>query len=73
MNYDPSNFSRMLEENGAINTVIQLVLDKKVSEGFTRLALEGRLDLSVEAVVLEKPWADLFDEDVHKAARNKLD
>lgn len=62
----------MLEELGAIRAVSQLVLDTKVSEGFTKLALEGRLDLSVESVVLESPWSSLFDEDVIQAAKIKL-
>lgn len=62
----------MLEELGAIRAVSQLVLDPKVSEGFTKLALEGRLDLSVESVVFESPWSSLFDGSVIQAAKKKL-
>jgi hypothetical protein len=72
LNYTPTYFIRMLEEYGAVSAVIQLVVSNKVSEGFTKLALEGRLDLSVEAVVLEEPWSSLFDDDVIASARNKL-
>jgi hypothetical protein len=72
LNYTPTYFIRMLEELGAIRTVSQLVLDPKLSEGFTKLALKGRLDLSVESVVLESPWSSLFDEDVIQAAKIKL-
>ncbi|MEW8055045.1 MAG: DUF3732 domain-containing protein [Candidatus Thiodiazotropha endolucinida] len=72
LNYNPSYFSKMLEQHGAIRSVTQLVLDKNISEGLTRLALEERLDLSVEAVVIEKPWSELFDDEVIKAAKLKL-
>ena len=72
IDYTPSYFIRMLEELGAIRAVSQLVLDPKVSEGFTKLALDGRLDLSVESVVLESPWTSLFDESVVQAAKIKL-
>ncbi len=72
LNYTPTYFIRMLEELGAIRAVSQLVLDRKVSEGFTKLALEGRLDLSVESVVLESPWSSLFDGSVIQAAKKKL-
>jgi hypothetical protein len=72
LDYTPTYFIQMLEEHGAIRSVSQLVLDPKVSEGFTKLALEGRLDLSVESVVLESPWSSLFDEDVIQAAKIKL-
>ena len=43
-----------------------------MSEGFAKLALVGRLDLSVEAVVLEDRWSSLFEEDVIQAAKSKL-
>lgn len=72
LNYSPTYFIRMLEEHGAIRAVSQLVLDPKVSEDFTKLSLEGRLDLSVESVVLESPWSSFFDEDVIQAAKIKL-
>ncbi|BFM07091.1 DUF3732 domain-containing protein [Halioxenophilus aromaticivorans] len=72
LNYTPTYFIQMLNELGAIRAVSQLVLDTEVSEGFTKLALEGRLDLSVESVVLESPWSSLFDEDVIRAAKIKL-
>jgi len=72
IDYTPVYFIRMIEELGAIKAVSKLVLDSKVSEGFTKLALVGRLDLSVEAVVLEDRWSSLFEEDVIQAAKSKL-
>ncbi len=61
IDYTPVYFIRMIEELGAIKAVSKLVLDSNVSEGFTKLALVGRLDLSVEAVVLEDRWSSLFE------------
>ncbi|QQB88865.1 hypothetical protein [Brevundimonas diminuta] len=33
---------------------------------------EKRLDLSVEALILQPEWQDLFNEDDKKAARRRL-
>jgi hypothetical protein len=43
-----------------------------VSEGFTALWERGRLDLSVEALVLAEEFDDLFPEDEPDVARDRL-
>ncbi|CAM3134761.1 hypothetical protein BRDI103020_16585 [Brevundimonas diminuta] len=42
------------------------------TSGFDRLWEEKRLDLSVEALILQPEWQDLFNEDDKKAARRRL-
>lgn len=72
-NYTPSIFHRMLTENGEIITAKQLINAAKESEGYTRLYLEGRLDLTVEAVVFEtKRWHSLFTTDEIERCRTRL-
>ena len=50
--YYPTYFLRMVTEQGGLAAARQLLRDGTVSDGFTRLWQEGRLDISVEAVVL---------------------
>jgi hypothetical protein len=58
--YLPGYFLKMRREMGTLGAFRALIAKPEVSEGFTRLALEGRLDLSVEALALR--FADLFSE-----------
>ena len=43
-----------------------------VSPGLDRLARAGRIELSVEALVLKDPWKCLFTEDELKIAHERL-
>jgi hypothetical protein len=45
---------------------------KRVPTGLERLAKEHHLDLSVEALVLQEPWSELFTEDELNVARERL-
>jgi hypothetical protein len=40
--------------------------------GFTQLYLKGRLDLTVEHLVLEEPFSGLFSDDLLTLARGRL-
>lgn len=40
--------------------------------GLERLAKEGRIDLSLEAMVLEEPWRQLFTADELNVAEGRL-
>lgn len=73
INYTPSVFYRMLTEMGGIATAKQLINAPQPSDGYTRLYTEGRLDLTVEAVVVENSkWHALFTEDELGRARKRL-
>jgi len=63
-NYKASIFKDMLYDNGGLQTARILIHSPKVSDGYTALWERGRLDLTVEAMVLENPrWHVLFSED----------
>ena len=68
----PSRFLQMLQEHGAIQTTIRLVMDPIYNEGFTKLWELGRLDLSVEAIILQEPYRNLFSDEVLNKAKEKL-
>lgn len=55
LRYNPKTFVRMVNEHGAGETARRLLADKHWPEGFTRLYLEKRLDLSLEAYIHNHP------------------
>ncbi|MBB6173002.1 hypothetical protein HNR23_003062 [Nocardiopsis mwathae] len=67
-------FRRMLHENGALATAKQLLAKPTISDGFVELWERGRLDLTVEAVVLSHPsYARLFTPAELDVARSRIE
>lgn len=62
----------MLSEHGGVETARRLIMASTPSDGFTHLYLQHRLDLTVEAAVVEPEFGPLFDEDVLDQARRRL-
>ena len=71
-NYRPTYFLRMLNDHGGLDTAKGLLAKPEVSEGFTKLALLQRLDLSVEALALQPEWKTLFTDAERTIARRRL-
>ncbi|SFT90336.1 hypothetical protein [Paraburkholderia aspalathi] len=72
LGYDPRQFIAMLGVDGGFTAVSKLVGGRNPSDGFTKLWEKGRLDLSVEALVLETEWNRFFDEQLLQQAERKL-
>ena len=71
--YPATYFRRMVLERGGRQTASDLLATGEPSSGFTELYLrDKRLDLSVEYLVLTKPWRDLFTENQLEVARKRL-
>lgn len=69
LGYKPTGMLQMIHDHGAIETAKRL-LASAPSDGFNRLALMNRLDLSIESIVQEEPWRRLFtDDELNRAAR----
>lgn len=72
--YRATYFRRMVLERGGRQAANDLLATEEPSSGFTELYLRGRrLDLSVEYLVLEKPWRDLFSPEQLEVARGRLE
>lgn len=72
-NYNATKFYSMLNENGGLATAKTLINAAKPSDGYTALYERGRLDLTVEAVVVENPkWYPLFTEEEITRSRKRL-
>jgi len=72
LGYNPSYFLRMVSDIGIIQTAKQLMSTDKPSDGFTTLWELGRLDLSLEAQVLNPKYNPLFSDDERKICANRL-
>lgn len=70
--YNATRFLRMVEEKGGYETARSLLYADTVSEGYTALWERQRLDLSVEAVVLQPEWACLFSDVERDIAKKRL-
>ena len=72
--YVASIFHRMLSERRGQQTAKDLINAKLPSQGYTRLWELERLDLTVEALVVDEPkWHPLFTTDELERARKRLD
>jgi alkylated DNA nucleotide flippase Atl1 len=71
--YPANYFLRMVSDLGGVEAAKQLLAVSHVSDGFTALWERGRLDLSVEAHVLDPRWAPLFTEEEIQTARRWLE
>jgi hypothetical protein len=72
--YRATLFLQMVHEHGGKATADKLLATTKPSAGFTELYLRGKdsLRLSVEYLVLTKPWNTLFTEDQLAIAKKRL-
>ena len=69
--YNATIFLKMIHEQEGRSTAKQLINSPKPSDGYTQLYERGRLDLTVEALVVENGrWHALFEpEEIERASR----
>ena len=66
--YWPNYFLRSVRQDGGLAVAKKLLATKQTSKGFERLEAAQRMDLSVEALVVERDYAHLFaTEEIEKA------
>ena len=71
--YNATIFFKMLNERGGLATAKFLINSPNESKGYTELYLRKRLDLTVEAMVVEdQRWHSLFTEDELDKANKRL-
>ena len=72
LNYHATRFQSLVRSVGGVDAAKQLLSTRHYSEGLTHLWEEGRLDISMEAAVLEKSWRELFTADELETAKLRL-
>lgn len=70
--YKATRFLQMISEHGGLEAARQLLHSSAVSDGFTTLWEKGRLDLSVEAHVLQPEFSELFSQEEREIAERRL-
>lgn len=72
-NYRATIFHQMLNDYGGLQTAKKLLASgSKVSAGYTSLWERRRLDLTVEALVVQPPWMTLFSAEEIETAKSRL-
>lgn len=71
--YRATRFLQLVQDNGGVSAATQLLQSPTHPEGLTKLWEMGRLDLSMECLVLDSQWSELFDEESLKVARKRLE
>lgn len=70
--YRATRFLQVVAAHGGVSAAKQLLHAPGYPEGLTKLWELGRLDLSMEALILKKPWDDLFTEEDRRVAHKRL-
>jgi hypothetical protein len=72
--YDPKRFYQLIGKKGAVVAARELLSDSKIHSGFTELLLAKRLDLTVEAFVINnEKYHELFEPQMLINAKKKLE
>ncbi|MDP3723813.1 MAG: hypothetical protein Q8R91_10020 [Candidatus Omnitrophota bacterium] len=70
--YPATRFLRMVVDRGGLETARHLLHGSEVSEGYVALYMRGRLDLTVEAMILASRWKPLFSDEERRIAVARL-
>jgi len=72
--YNATIFFRMLSDRGGLATARYLINAAQPSDGYTHFYERGRLDLTVEAMVVGSPkWHPLFTNEEIERASSRLE
>jgi hypothetical protein len=70
--YNAARFIQVVTNKGGVEAARALILKDGGTEGFAKLWELGRLDLSVEALVLRDEYRELFTNNEREACRKRL-
>lgn len=72
--YRPHDFFEMIKEHPGCEVAKSLILSPKPSKGFENLAApeRSRLDLTMEAIVIQPKWWPIFEREILQAAHERL-
>jgi hypothetical protein len=73
LHWYPTAANQMICDYGPVEAARRMVLTAGGTAGFARCWEAGRLELSVEAIILGEEFRPLFDEEVLAKAHNRLE
>jgi hypothetical protein len=71
--YNATRYLQMLQDYRGLRTAQILLYASHVSDGYTALWERKRLDLTVEALILQEKWNLLFSDQEREIARGRLE
>ena len=72
LGYRPTRFRQTVHEHGGVGAAKRLLNGPVAQSGLTTLWELGRLDISMEALVVRERWKPLFSDEERQAARDRL-
>lgn len=75
LNYNATRFLQKIRSDGGVAAAkfwLKPKKSNKPTKGFLKLVDHGRLDISLEALVLKEPWNTLFTDQKLEIARKRL-
>jgi hypothetical protein len=72
INYAANRFRQAVEKRGGVETARRLLGRPDVSSGFVKLHQAGRLDLTMEYLILRREFTQLFTFEERGIARQRL-
>jgi hypothetical protein len=73
LGYTPTIFMGMLERHGGVQTAKRLIAAGEIQSGIKRMAELGRLDITMERIMLDPEFAPLFTQGELAAAQWRLE
>jgi hypothetical protein len=70
--YRPNYFISLMAESGAFQAACQVIHSTHIPDGFLTLQQAGQLGLTIEALVLQPEWAEIFEPETLRLARERL-
>jgi hypothetical protein len=71
--YKATKFLEMVTMQGGLATAKALLHTPCLPDGFAELWQRGRLDLTMEYMLVQAPWNSLFSEEELRVARERLE
>jgi hypothetical protein len=71
--YEAKGFLAMFHGRGGLRTAQDLLHMDQVTDGYTAIWERDRLDLTIEALVLQPEWKELFNDEERAMARRRLE
>ncbi len=70
--YSATRFHQMINEKGGLATAKELLISNQFSDGLTKLWEFQHLDISMENLIINSPWNDLFTDKELVIAKKRL-
>lgn len=61
--YKPTRFLQTISKFGGVKTAKEILRKGKVSDGFETLQQAGLIELTMEAMIIDKKYGELFTDD----------